>query len=118
MKIYRWLETYEPPWECGDGCCSGGGDYLYTYLETYDTETDTVVFEDGVYPISSDSADTLFKTYEHVTGIFVFCKYKYPAGDNENVWQEGYREVVRAVTNELNEMDVGVEIICKEEDNE
>lgn len=27
MKTYYFSGYWEEPWECGDGCCSGGGDY-------------------------------------------------------------------------------------------
>ena len=35
MKTYYFSGYWEEPWECGDGCCSGGGDYHinFTHLE-------------------------------------------------------------------------------------
>ena len=27
MKTYYFSGYWEEPWECGDGCCSGGGNY-------------------------------------------------------------------------------------------
>lgn len=35
MKTYYFSGYWEEPWECGDGCCSGGGNYHinFTHLE-------------------------------------------------------------------------------------
>lgn len=35
MKTYYFSGYWEEPWECGDGCCSGGGNYYinFTHLE-------------------------------------------------------------------------------------
>ena len=35
MKTYYWQGWWEEPWECGDGCCSGGGEYRinFSHLE-------------------------------------------------------------------------------------
>lgn len=33
MKTYYWHGWWEDPWECGDGCCSGCGEYHINFSD-------------------------------------------------------------------------------------
>lgn len=38
MKTYYFSCYYEYPWECGDGCCSGGGEWVINFSMVKDEQ--------------------------------------------------------------------------------
>lgn len=36
MKTYYFTQYWEDEWECGDGCCSGGGEWVIDFQEMVD----------------------------------------------------------------------------------
>lgn len=36
MKTYYFTQYWEDEWECGDGCCSGGGEWVINFDEMID----------------------------------------------------------------------------------
>lgn len=38
MKTYYFSCYYEYPWECGDGCCSGGGEWVINFVKFTDEQ--------------------------------------------------------------------------------
>ena len=41
MKTYYFSQRWEDEWECGDGCCSGGGEWVINFLEMVDENGNT-----------------------------------------------------------------------------
>jgi hypothetical protein len=63
MKTFYFSGYWEEPWECGDGCCSGGGDYYidFTHMVEGDKTYDHLCFSFGT---CYDKEGVLLSVYE------------------------------------------------------
>lgn len=99
MKTFYFSGYWEEPWECGDGCCTGGGNYYinFTHMIEGDKTYDHLCFRFGT---CYDKESVLFSVYEEVFGEDVpYHVYE--------IWDES---VDRWLTQKLKERDVFVVI--------
>jgi hypothetical protein len=98
MKTFYFSGYWEEPWECGDGCCTGGGDWLIDLdcvKEGEETLPDTPYFG-----TCFSEVDVLISVYEHVYGEHV----------PDNVFDTWDTAAERWLTQKLKERDVFVVI--------
>lgn len=69
MKTFYFSGYYEEPWECGDGCCTGGGDY---YIDlNYIKEGEETLPDTPYFGTCFNEVDVLICVYEHIYGEYV-----------------------------------------------
>lgn len=106
MKTFYFSGYWEERWECGDGCCSGGGVYIINF--DCIKERGVVVKDQPYLPTCFSKLDVLIFVYEYVYDNLVPAK----------VFETRTEKTVHWLTQKLKERDVFVVIDIDGEENE
>lgn len=73
LKTYYWQGWWEDPWECGDGCCSGGGEYHinFSHLEVDGEEVEWHSWFGTEWEMSGPYFAVYQEEYEEKVPVFV-----------------------------------------------
>ena len=64
MKTYYFSCYWEDPWECGDGCCSGGGEWVINFVKMIDGQGNISDECSRNFGTSWNKPDALAQVYE------------------------------------------------------